>query len=228
MATYVMADIHGDLERFRHMLEKIKFSPADRLYILGDVVDRGPDGAGMLQLIRKTRNMTLILGNHEYMCRRYFAPDATQREKDHWGRNGNAPTLRGLNALPSEELAATLEFLWDLPSHMEITVSGRKFYLVHGFPGESEYRDVWNRPEPDTPNPIPACTLLIGHTPVPCLGRTDEEADVILAELASRGEHLKIYHAPGYIDLDCLCGYEEYPARSLACLRLEDMAEFYA
>ena len=228
MAHYAMADIHGDRERFHRMLEKIAFSPADRLYILGDVVDRGPDGAALLSEIRKAGNMTMILGNHEYMCLRYHAPDATEREIRHWGRNGNAPTLAGLEALGEDEKQKILKFLSELPSHMEIEVNGRRFYLVHGFPGDTVYQDVWNRPLPDTPNPIPDTTLVIGHTPVPCLGHTDEEADAQMAELAARGEYLKIFHGPGFIDLDCLCGYSEYPARQLACLRLEDMAEFYA
>lgn len=55
----------------------------------------------------------------------------------------------------------------------------REFYLVHGFPGTTVHDEVWQRPQPDTPNPIPGKTLLIGHTPVVCLGRSDAEADVL-------------------------------------------------
>ena len=36
MARYVMSDIHGEAERFHAMLEKIRFSADDTLYILGD------------------------------------------------------------------------------------------------------------------------------------------------------------------------------------------------
>ena len=38
---YVMADLHGEYDRWRRMLDRIAFSDADTLYILGDVVDRG-------------------------------------------------------------------------------------------------------------------------------------------------------------------------------------------
>ena len=41
---YVMSDIHGCYEKYLKMLNKIKFSSDDTLYILGDVVDRGPEG----------------------------------------------------------------------------------------------------------------------------------------------------------------------------------------
>ena len=48
MAHYVMSDIHGEAARFYAMLEKIALGPEDRLIILGDVVDRGPDGVRLL------------------------------------------------------------------------------------------------------------------------------------------------------------------------------------
>ena len=37
---------------------------------------------------------------------------------------------------------------------------------------------------------------------------------------------LEIFHAPGLIDIDCGCG-SGYELRRLACLRLDDMKEFY-
>ncbi len=51
MAHYVMSDIHGEADRFHAMLEKIHFSDDDTLYILGDVIDRGPDGISLLREI---------------------------------------------------------------------------------------------------------------------------------------------------------------------------------
>lgn len=41
MSTYVMSDIHGCYEEYRKMLDKIRFSKEDILYILGDILDRG-------------------------------------------------------------------------------------------------------------------------------------------------------------------------------------------
>ena len=45
---YVMSDIHGDLAHFRRMLKKIGFLPPDKLYILGDVLDKGCEHLRML------------------------------------------------------------------------------------------------------------------------------------------------------------------------------------
>ncbi len=49
--TYVMSDIHGMADLFKRMLEQIRFSDEDTLYILGDMIDRGPDPAGILDFV---------------------------------------------------------------------------------------------------------------------------------------------------------------------------------
>ena len=41
---YCVSDIHGELDKFEQMLELIRFSDEDHLYILGDVIDRGAMG----------------------------------------------------------------------------------------------------------------------------------------------------------------------------------------
>lgn len=43
MSTYVMSDIHGCFDEFMQMLDLISFGSADELYVLGDVIDRGPE-----------------------------------------------------------------------------------------------------------------------------------------------------------------------------------------
>ena len=41
---YAVSDIHGCYDKYQELLEKINFGPDDTLYVLGDVIDRGPDG----------------------------------------------------------------------------------------------------------------------------------------------------------------------------------------
>jgi hypothetical protein len=45
-------------------------------------------------------------------------------------------------------------------------------------------------------------------------------------EIENREEHLDILHTPGFINIDCGCGYD-MPLKALACIRLEDMIESY-
>ena len=54
---YCMSDIHGELDRFKAMLDLINFSSDDTLYIIGDVIDRHPGGVEILKIIKDTPNM---------------------------------------------------------------------------------------------------------------------------------------------------------------------------
>ena len=66
---YVMSDIHGNLPFFRSVMRQIRLRKNDTLYILGDVIDRHPDGIKILKYIMKKANMRMLLGNHEYTIR---------------------------------------------------------------------------------------------------------------------------------------------------------------
>lgn len=214
MAHYVMSDIHGEADRFHAMLEKIYFSDDDTLYILGDVIDRGPDGISLLREIMATPNMVMLLGNHEYMMLDYLKSDLDPIAIRRWNKNGNRPTLDAYLKLKAREQQEILDYLRSLPTHLEMEVGGKRFYLVHGFPGENVHDEVWCRPEMDTPNPILGCQLIIGHTPVLSLIKPEEERIKYAMELESRGEHLEICHAEGFIDIDCGCGHS-YPIKAL-------------
>ena len=226
MASYVVAEIHGEADRFYAMLEKIQFSDIDMMYILGDVIDRGPDGIKLLQDIMNRPNMVMLLGNHEYMMLQYFSQDATSEQIRRWNRNGNTPTKQAFLKLKAKEQKAILDFLRMLPTHVEVTINGQNFYLVHGFPAESLHDEVWFRPEIDAPNPKPGYQVIIGHTKVLSLIKPEEEKIAFAMNLENRGERLKIYHGLGYIDIDCGCGYD-MPIKALACLCLENLRELY-
>ena len=64
---YVMSDIHGNAIRFNSIMAQIDLQPEDTLYVLGDVIDRYPDGIRILRLLMSMPNVKMILGNHEYM-----------------------------------------------------------------------------------------------------------------------------------------------------------------
>ena len=67
---------------------------------------------------------------------------------------------------------------------------------------------------------------MIGHTSVLSMIKPEEKRMEYAMNLQNRGEHLKIVHAPGFINIDCGSGHN-MPIKALACLRLEDMREFY-
>ncbi len=67
MATYAVGDIQGCLEPLKCLLKKVKFNwDRDRLWMVGDLVNRGPDSLRTLRFVYKRRdNITCVLGNHD-------------------------------------------------------------------------------------------------------------------------------------------------------------------
>ena len=70
--TIIIGDTHGCVEEFEELLKTISYNPNnDRVILLGDLIDRGPDSVGM---VRKAREMNLecVMGNHEAKFLRWF------------------------------------------------------------------------------------------------------------------------------------------------------------
>ena len=236
MSIYVMSDIHGEGDMFHAMLEQIHFSESDTLYILGDVIDRGPDGIALLQEIRKTPNMIMLMGSHEYMMLRalgypYDPYDPTSeliREDatEHWYRNGGKVTHDHWKHIRKSLRKEIIQYLLALPLNIDVEVNGKPYKLVHGAPMD-EYMNY-----PGSPSPIHFAvwkrwrrydtfsgdfTMIFGHTP------TKYYQDNVPMEL---------WFGNQCIGIDCGSGYpEEGPNRKygrLACLRLDDGKVFYS
>lgn len=63
---YIISDIHGEYDLFIKLLHKINFSSYDKMFICGDIIDKGQDSVKLLKLIKSTPNFRCIIGNHEY------------------------------------------------------------------------------------------------------------------------------------------------------------------
>ena len=66
MATYVVGDIQGCFESFQALLQRMKWSNNDELWIVGDLVNRGPRSADVLRwCVANERQVRCVLGNHD-------------------------------------------------------------------------------------------------------------------------------------------------------------------
>lgn len=62
---YVVGDIHGCRETFEALLERLSLGPDDLLVAVGDLVRKGPDSGGVLDIARVQENIISVRGNNE-------------------------------------------------------------------------------------------------------------------------------------------------------------------
>lgn len=230
--TYVMSDIHGEYQKYICMLDKIEFSDDDTLFVLGDIIDRGEEPVKILTDMSMRPNVYPIYGNHELMASvvlHQLLVEITDKNVDIqldadimralmvWQENGGETTLTGFKRLSADEREALLEYIDEFSLYETVEVGERTFVLVHSGLGNfsegkklSEYtpdelafmRHDYERRYFDDENVF----IVAGHTPTPLLSGKKE-----------------IFFSENNICIDCGATF----GGRLACLRLDDMAEFY-
>lgn len=141
MATYVISDIHGYLSRMFDVLEQARFDwDNDELYVLGDIIDRGPESAEALiwAMEEAPRNVHFLLGNHEDMA--HTALRDIQDDLDvcdflylnPWSWNGGVHTLYDLKEERGSNFChKAADWIEKLPLYYTLKVNGCNILLVH-------------------------------------------------------------------------------------------------
>ena len=115
MKTVIISDVHGCSGALRTLLAKIFPDPKeDRLIMLGDLFDRGPDSWGVFRMVKELADaygdrFVLLRGNHEdYLMQ----PKLTFQQRLVWERVGRGATARSFKQ-HGEKMEDTLPWLKD-------------------------------------------------------------------------------------------------------------------
>lgn len=107
MRTIIVGDVHGCSGELATLLDRVAFASGDRLVCVGDLVARGPDSPGVLDIVRQTGAL-VVRGNHEQTLLDWLA----EREGALAGR---PPGARRKIDRPHRELARALRPIdWSL------------------------------------------------------------------------------------------------------------------
>ena len=131
MATYVFSDVHGHFGTLDRLLERVSPSSDDRIFMLGDMIDRGPDPISVVRCCHDLPNTTVLMGNHEDLMLSYYADPDSSMAQINWEINGAWPTQEGLAKLPVDERVELARWLFTLPLYAQTEVGGRRYLLVH-------------------------------------------------------------------------------------------------
>lgn len=85
----VISDIHGGYDLFKTLLEKVNYTTNDYLFILGDLIEKGPNSLKTLRYIielYKKGNVYVIMGNNDLTCLDILTDSYVDYYKDYFKR----------------------------------------------------------------------------------------------------------------------------------------------
>ncbi len=126
---YIISDIHGLWDRYEKLLDRLDLKDDDTLYVLGDVIDRGPDGIRILLDMMERGNIVMFLGNHEHMMLMHLEG----RDTRSWllPNNGGRVTLRTFEALDPSVRNRIVSYLYDSWLVKHLVIAGKRYSLSH-------------------------------------------------------------------------------------------------
>jgi serine/threonine protein phosphatase 1 len=151
--TLAVGDIHGCLNSLGALMECVELNAGDRLILLGDYIDRGPDSRGVVDwtlATRKTTEVITLRGNHEEMMM------TSRNDAAHahfWASVGGLETLESYGAdFGHDWVTAVPEPHWQFFEQTRLYFETDKHIFVHGMVNDEKtmadqdpYLMVWTK-----------------------------------------------------------------------------------
>lgn len=223
MSRYAITDIHGCAKTFKKMLAELNFSSKDKLYLLGDYIDRGPDSKGVLDHIMELQasghQVYCLKGNHE---EKILLSRHDINQSRNWLMWGGKETLESFGVDKINDIDNKyLEWMEALPNIIELP----DYILVHAglnflipAPMTDQYAMRWIRDWYQDINLtwLDERIILHGHTP-----RSEEDILEQLANLLDEDNE-----RAQYLDLDNGCVFKKEGKNQLCAFNM-DTKEIY-
>lgn len=198
---YCMSDLHGQYQQFKKLLNLIDFDENDTLYILGDIVDRGPESLKIIEDIKNNENIHPLIGNHEYnmmLCANFLLKEITEssvKELENnqldlivdWFSNGGKTTFLEFMQYSKEQQKDILDYIGEFTLYEEVEVNGNNFVLTHAgisnFSIDKPLEDyslfdmIFTRPNYEKVY-YPNKYLVSGHTPTPLIDENCKDGSI--------------------------------------------------
>lgn len=250
MSTYVISDIHGELDKFKELMEKAGFKYGeDELHILGDCVEWKEQSIEPLlflfELKEKYKNIFIYKGNQEDMYGRHLFVSREGKyiyDPNHFTNTTIKSTVKGYTSESSEIKDKVLGYFNSLILWDTIRVNDVDYYLSHAsyydedfaeqFPYIAEQRVLWTG-------------LKTHQNPLTCISSSEERikyanhifitGHVHVSDYGSYDENgkMKIFKCLDNNKICIDCGARNISKDSffgsgrLGMLRLDDGVEFY-
>lgn len=153
---WIIPDIHGCAKTVKTLLENLlRITKNDQVYFLGDYIDRGPDGKGvidyLMQLQKDEYDVHFLKGNHEDLCVKAFEADQKKKlfgikhkEQKEWEAVGAKETLKSFGVRHPREIP---QKYIDWMNNCELYVELEDYILVHAgmnFRAKDPFEDTWS------------------------------------------------------------------------------------
>ena len=172
MRKFAISDIHGCRQTFDALLQKIELKKEDKLFLLGDFIDRGPDAKGVLDKIMTMQEegyqVYCTWGNHEEIMMDIIDNPVNLGS---WLRSGGASTLTSFEVnYPTDIPSKYIDFIRSFPYYLEedqyiLVHAGLNFKLRQPLKGITDM--LWIRKWYDAINYkwLKDRIIIHGHTP---------------------------------------------------------------
>ncbi|MCU0525623.1 MAG: fructose-bisphosphatase class III [Elainella sp. Prado103] len=162
-----IGDVHGHYDGLVRLMEAIAPGATDQVYFVGDLIDRGPKSAQVVQFVREN-HFQCVLGNHEQLLLGAFPGSKVSHVAlQAWLNSGGEPTVASYSKL--ETLLENLNWIRTLPTYLDLD----DVWLVHAgvhpklpISEQTTHEFCWIREEfHSSPQPyFPGKLIIIGHT----------------------------------------------------------------